>query len=191
MAPFEALYGRRCRSPIGWFEIGEAEVIGPNLMHQAMKEVKIITDRLKIAQIHQKFYSDVRCMDLEFKKDDWVFLKVSPMKGIMQFEMSLVHQAFHVSMLKKVVRDLSLIVPVEAIEVNEELTYEKIPVAILDRPTEVAVTPATESAPVVDDRTMTALPMHEDDVERPEGVMMNAMDADALPQTADEPSTLT
>ncbi|XP_070032947.1 uncharacterized protein [Nicotiana tomentosiformis] len=60
-----------------------------------------------------------------------------------------------------------------------------------NRPTEVAVTPATESAPVVDDRTMTALPMREDDVERPEGVPMNAMDADALPQTVDEPSTLT
>ncbi|XP_070032985.1 uncharacterized protein [Nicotiana tomentosiformis] len=60
-----------------------------------------------------------------------------------------------------------------------------------NRPTEVPVIPATESAPVVDDRTMTALPMREDDVERPKGILMEAMDADALPQTAEEPSTLT
>jgi len=43
MAPFEALHGRRCRSPIEWFEVGEAELIGPDLVHQAMEKVKIIT----------------------------------------------------------------------------------------------------------------------------------------------------
>ncbi|XP_070039236.1 uncharacterized protein [Nicotiana tomentosiformis] len=66
-----------------------------------------------------------------------------------------------------------------------------VPEAPHTRPTEVVVPLATESAPVGDDRTMTALPMREDDIARPEGVLMNAMDADALPQTADEPSTLT
>ncbi|XP_070054336.1 uncharacterized protein [Nicotiana tomentosiformis] len=85
MAPFEALYGRRCRSPIGWFEVGEAELIGPDLVYQAMEKVKIIKERLKNAQSHQKSYSDVCRRDLEFKEDDWVFLKVSPMKGIMRF----------------------------------------------------------------------------------------------------------
>ncbi|XP_019248426.1 PREDICTED: uncharacterized protein LOC109227684 [Nicotiana attenuata] len=50
MPPFEALYGRRCRSPIGWFEIGEAELVGPDLVHQAMERVKIIKERLKTAQ---------------------------------------------------------------------------------------------------------------------------------------------
>ncbi|XP_070055317.1 uncharacterized protein [Nicotiana tomentosiformis] len=158
MAPFEALYGKRCRYPIGWFEIGKAELTGPDLVHQAMKKVKIIKERLKTAQSRQKSYSDVCHRDL----DDWVFLKVSPMKGIMRFgkkgklslryvrpykiiqrigqveyklevppEMSLVHPVFHVSILKKVVRDPSAIVPVETIEVNEELSYEEIPV---DRP---------------------------------------------------------
>ncbi|XP_070039379.1 uncharacterized protein [Nicotiana tomentosiformis] len=72
MAPFEALYGRRCRSPIGWFEFGEAELIGPDLVHQAMKKVKIIKDRLETTQSHQKSYSDVHHRDLEFKEDDWV-----------------------------------------------------------------------------------------------------------------------
>ncbi|XP_070010748.1 uncharacterized protein [Nicotiana sylvestris] len=156
--------GRRYRSPIAWFEVGEAELIGPDLVHQDMEKVKIIKERLKTAQIHQKSYSDVRRRDLEFKEDDWVFLKVSPMKGIMHFgmkaklslryvgpyriiqrigqlayklelppEMSLVHPVFHVSNLKKVVGDPSNIVPVETIEVNEEFSYEEIPVAIFDR----------------------------------------------------------
>ncbi|XP_070035265.1 uncharacterized protein [Nicotiana tomentosiformis] len=85
MVPFEALYGKRCRSPIGWFEIGKAELIGLDLMHQAMEKVKIITEWLKTAQSHQKFYSDVRRRDLELKENDWVFLKVFHIKGIMWF----------------------------------------------------------------------------------------------------------
>ncbi|XP_070005297.1 uncharacterized protein [Nicotiana sylvestris] len=164
MAPFEALYGRRCRSPIRWFEVGEAKVIWLDLMHRAMEKVKIIKERLKTTQSRQKSYSDVRRRDLEFKEDDWVFLKVSPMKGITRFgkkgklslryvrpyriiqrighvaykleqppEMSLVHPVFNVSMLRKVVGDPSTIVPVETMEVNEELSYEEVPVAILDR----------------------------------------------------------
>ncbi|XP_070050642.1 uncharacterized protein [Nicotiana tomentosiformis] len=164
MASFEALYGRRCRSPIGWFEIREVELIGPDLMHQVVDKVKIIKDRLGTAQSRQKSYSDVLRRDLEFKEDDWVFLKIFPMKDIMRFgkkvklssryngtykiiqrigrvaykfelppEMSLVHRVFQVSMLKKVVGDPSLIVPVETIEVKEEMTYEEILVSILDR----------------------------------------------------------
>ncbi|XP_070046733.1 uncharacterized protein [Nicotiana tomentosiformis] len=70
MVPLEAFYGRRCRSPIGWFEIGEADLIGPDLVHQAIEKVKIIKERLKTAQSHQKFYSDIRRRDLEFKEDD-------------------------------------------------------------------------------------------------------------------------
>ncbi|XP_070002826.1 uncharacterized protein [Nicotiana sylvestris] len=103
MEPFEVLYGRRCRSPIGWFEVGEVELIGPDLVHQAMEKVKIVKERLKTAQSHQKSYSDVRRRDLEFKEDNWV------------------------------VGDLSTIVLVETIEVNEKLSYEEVPVVVLDR----------------------------------------------------------
>ncbi|XP_070015124.1 uncharacterized protein [Nicotiana sylvestris] len=85
MALFVELYGRRCRSPIGWFEVGEAELIGPYLVHQSMEKVKTIKERLKTTQSLQKSYSDNHRRDLEFKEDDWVFLKVFPMKGIMQF----------------------------------------------------------------------------------------------------------
>ncbi|WMV54516.1 hypothetical protein MTR67_047901, partial [Solanum verrucosum] len=85
MAPYEGLYGRRCRSPIGWFEVGEAGLIGPNLVHQAMEKVKVIQQRLKTAHSRQKSYTDVRRRALEFEVDDLVYLKVSPMKGVMRF----------------------------------------------------------------------------------------------------------
>ncbi|XP_070002580.1 uncharacterized protein [Nicotiana sylvestris] len=103
MALFEAWYGRRCRSTIGWFEVGKAELIGLDLVHQAMEKVKIIKERFKTSQSRQKSYSDVHRRDLEFKEDDWV------------------------------VGDPSTIVLVETIEVNEELSYEEVPVAILER----------------------------------------------------------
>ncbi|XP_070004640.1 uncharacterized protein [Nicotiana sylvestris] len=93
-----------------------------------MEKVKIIQERLKTAQSRQKSYSNVRRRDLEFKEDDWVEYKLE-----MPPEMSLVHPVFQESMLKKVVRDPSTIVPVETIEVNEELSYEEVLVAILDK----------------------------------------------------------
>ncbi|XP_070023052.1 uncharacterized protein [Nicotiana sylvestris] len=132
MAPFETLYGRRCRTPIGWFQIGEAELIGPDLVYQAMKRVKIIKERLKTAQSHQKSYLDVRHRDLEFKEDDWRIGQVE-YKLELPPEVSLVHPVFHVSMLKKVVRDPLAILQVETIEFREKLSYEEVLVAILDR----------------------------------------------------------
>ena len=60
-------------------------MIGPDSVLYAMNKVKLIRDRLKTALSHQKFYADVRRRELEFQVDDWVFLKVSPMKGVMRF----------------------------------------------------------------------------------------------------------
>ncbi|XP_070020173.1 uncharacterized protein [Nicotiana sylvestris] len=85
MVPYEALYVRRCRSLVGWFEVGEAKLYGPDLIHQAIEKVKVIQERLRTAQSRQKSYSDVRHRDLEFEVGDWVFLRISPMKGVMHF----------------------------------------------------------------------------------------------------------
>ena len=70
MAFNEALYGCRCISLVGWFEVGEAALIGPDSVLYAMKKVKLIRDRLMTAQSHQKSYVDVRRRELEFQVDD-------------------------------------------------------------------------------------------------------------------------
>ena len=81
MATYEALYGRKCRSPIGWFGRGETALFVPDLVHQAMGKVKVIQQRLQTAQSQHKSYADIRRKGLEFSIGDWVFFKVSPMKG--------------------------------------------------------------------------------------------------------------
>ncbi|KAK6125470.1 hypothetical protein DH2020_040803 [Rehmannia glutinosa] len=94
MAPYEALYGRRCRSPIHWHE----------------------------AESRQKSYADIRRRPLEFSVGDFVFIKVSPMKGIMRF-----------AMLKKYVPDPSHILTLQLIQIDESFSYEEKPTTILDR----------------------------------------------------------
>ena len=76
MVHYKDFYGRRCKSLIGWFEVGKTCLIGPNLVYQAMKKVKVIQESLKTTQSHEKSYTDVRRRDLEFKVDNWVYLKV-------------------------------------------------------------------------------------------------------------------
>ncbi|WVZ79882.1 hypothetical protein U9M48_027409 [Paspalum notatum var. saurae] len=73
MAPFEALYGRRCRTLLNWSELGEHVTFGPNLVTQAEEQVKLIHDNLKRAQSRQKSYSDKRRRPLVFEKDDHVY----------------------------------------------------------------------------------------------------------------------
>ncbi|WMV55008.1 hypothetical protein MTR67_048393 [Solanum verrucosum] len=133
MAPYEALYGRKCRSPIGWFEVGESGLIGPDLVQQTVEKVKLIQERLLRAQSRQKSYSDVRRRDLEFCVDDWVFLKVSPMKGVMRFGKKGKLSPRFIGPYQKCVGDPSRVVPIEDVQITEELSYEETPVAILDR----------------------------------------------------------
>ena len=70
MAPYEALYWRRCRSPIGWFEVGETTLIGQDSLLYSMEKVQLIRDNLKTIQSRQKSYADVRRRELEFQVDD-------------------------------------------------------------------------------------------------------------------------
>ena len=75
MAPFEALYGRRCRSPVCWDDVGEKKLLGPELVQLTVEKVSLIKERLKAAQSRQKSYADNRRRDLEFEVGDHVFLK--------------------------------------------------------------------------------------------------------------------
>ena len=88
MAPYEALYGRRCRTPLCWSDIDESRVIGPNLVQETMDKVRLIQPRMKSAQSRQKSYADRRRRPPEFMEGDHVFLKVSPTKGVMRFGQS-------------------------------------------------------------------------------------------------------
>ncbi|WVZ85241.1 hypothetical protein U9M48_032188 [Paspalum notatum var. saurae] len=85
MAPFEALYGRRCRTPLNWSEPSERVTFGPDLVTQAEEQVKFIHSNMKRAQSRRKSYSDKRRRPLIFEKDDHVYLKLSPMKGVHRF----------------------------------------------------------------------------------------------------------
>ncbi|GKE52378.1 putative reverse transcriptase domain-containing protein, partial [Tanacetum coccineum] len=84
-APFEALYGRKCRSPILWVEVREGKLIGPELVQETTKKISQINDRLKVACDHQKSYADKRRKPLEFSVGEYVLLKVSPWKGVIHF----------------------------------------------------------------------------------------------------------
>ena len=85
MTPFEALYGRKFRSPICWNDVGERKLLRPELVQLTVEKITLIKERLKATQSRQKSYADNRRRDLEFEVGDHVFLKVSPMKSVMRF----------------------------------------------------------------------------------------------------------
>ncbi|GJX35574.1 putative reverse transcriptase domain-containing protein [Tanacetum coccineum] len=153
-APFEALYGRKCRSPVIWTEVGESQLIGPEIVQETTEKIVQIKERLKTARSRQKSYADKRRKPLEFQVGDRVLLKVSPWKGVVRFgkkgklapryvgpfeivervgpvayrlklpqELSCVHDTFHVSNLKKCLAEPDVQVPLDEIEIDENLSY--------------------------------------------------------------------
>ncbi|GJU66870.1 reverse transcriptase domain-containing protein [Tanacetum coccineum] len=113
-APFEALYGRKCRSPIMWAEIGEGQLIRPELVQETTEKISQIKDRLKAARDHQKSYAGRMRKPLEFSIDG-------------------VHDTFHVSNLKKCLADPTLQVPLDEIRVDDKLNFVEEPVEIMER----------------------------------------------------------
>jgi hypothetical protein len=85
MAPYEALYGRKCRSPLYWDELDERRILGPDIVQDTIDKVALIRQRLSAAQDRQKNYADVRRRNLEFTEGDKVFVRVAPMKGVTRF----------------------------------------------------------------------------------------------------------
>ncbi|XP_028246736.1 uncharacterized protein LOC114424065 [Glycine soja] len=115
MAPYEALYGRRCRTPLCWSELEEGLTLGPEVVHQTTKKVKLIQEKMRTAQSRQKSYHDKRRNDLEFEVGDHVFLRVTPWTGY--------------------IRDPSHVIELDDVQVKENLTYETLPLRIEDRQT--------------------------------------------------------
>ena len=155
MAPYEALYGRPCRSPLCWTKVGESSITGPDLIRDTSEKVSLIRQSLLTAQSRQKSYADVRRRPLEFEVGDHVFLKVMPKRGVIRFgkrgpfeilervgtvayrlalppSMTGVHEVFHVSMLRKYTPDPAHVVDSGQIEVDTDGTFEEGPVCIID-----------------------------------------------------------
>jgi hypothetical protein len=161
MAPFEALYGHRCRTPLSWSETGERKIFGPDLVIEAEDKVNIIQSNLKTAQSRQKSYADKRRKPLQFQVGDFVYLRVSPTKGVQRFgikgklayvgpfeilnvcgpvaykidlpsQLAVIHNVFHVFQLKKCVKVPTEIVETCAIEIEPDLSYLEQPIRILD-----------------------------------------------------------
>ncbi|GJX47134.1 putative reverse transcriptase domain-containing protein [Tanacetum coccineum] len=84
-APFEALYGRKCRSPVCWTEVGEAQILGPELIQETTEKIIQIKQRMQAARDRQKSYADLKHKPMEFQVGDKVMLKVSPWKGVVRF----------------------------------------------------------------------------------------------------------
>ena len=151
MAPYEALYGRKCRTPLCWTELSEKKVIGPYLIQEREEKVKMIRERLKRK-------------DIRYEVGKKVFLEVSPWKKVMRFgkkgklsprfigpyeviekvalvayhlalpvELEKIHNVFYISILRRYISDPSHIVSSETIELRPYLTYEEEPVEILAR----------------------------------------------------------
>jgi hypothetical protein len=162
MSPFEALYGRPCRTPLFWNETGESQVFGPDVLQNVKKQVQIIHENLKVAQSWQKSYADNR-RDLAFEVSDFVNLKVSPTRGLhhlkvkgklapwcirpfeildrrgeVAYQLELppqladMHDVFHVSQLKKWLRVPEEWMPIDELELWEDLTNTEHLIKILE-----------------------------------------------------------
>nr|GFC55798.1 putative reverse transcriptase domain-containing protein [Tanacetum cinerariifolium] len=83
--PFEALYGRKCRSPVRWTADGEAQILGPELTQETTEKIVQIKQRMQAARDRQKSYADLKCKPMEFHVEDKVMLKVSPWKVVVRF----------------------------------------------------------------------------------------------------------
>ncbi|GJW79365.1 putative ribonuclease H-like domain-containing protein [Tanacetum coccineum] len=84
-APFEALYGRKCRSPVCWAKVGDVQLMGPDIIHETTEKIVQIRQCLQAARDRQRSYANVRQKPLEFQVRDRVMLKVSPRKGVIRF----------------------------------------------------------------------------------------------------------
>jgi hypothetical protein len=154
MALFEMLYGRRCRTPLFWSKTRERKVFGPDILQEVEKQVRMVRENLQITQSKKKSYVDHRRIELSFEVRDFVYLKISPMRGLRYFkvwgnlapryigpfayqlklppQLSDIHDVFHVSQLKKCLCVSGEQFPMEDLDAREDLSYQEYPVKILE-----------------------------------------------------------
>ncbi|XP_049359572.1 uncharacterized protein LOC125824261 [Solanum verrucosum] len=126
MAPYEALYECRCRSPIGWFDVGEATIIVPDSGHEAMEKVSPMKGILRFGnkgKLNPRYVGPYRILKRIVNVAYTLELPA---------QLAAINPIFHISLLKKYVVDLASIVPLKSVIVKDSLTYEEVPVEILD-----------------------------------------------------------
>ncbi|GJY58183.1 putative reverse transcriptase domain-containing protein [Tanacetum coccineum] len=129
-APFEALYGRKCHSPVYWTKVGEAQILIPELIQETTERIVQIKQRKQAARDRQKSYADLKYVG-PFK----VLRKVGEVAYKLELleELSRVHNTFHVSNLKKCYADEPLAVPLDGLHFDDKLQFVEEPVEIIDR----------------------------------------------------------
>nr|GEU58757.1 putative reverse transcriptase domain-containing protein [Tanacetum cinerariifolium] len=130
VAPFEALYGRKCRSLVCWSKVGDAQLMGPELIREMTEMIVQIKNRLLAACSRQKSYADVRHKPLEFE----ILSRIGPVayKLDLPQELNGIHNTFYVSNLRKCLADEELVIPLDEVKIDDKLHFIKEPVKIKD-----------------------------------------------------------
>ncbi|GJX98297.1 putative reverse transcriptase domain-containing protein, partial [Tanacetum coccineum] len=143
-APFEALYGRKCRSPVCWTEVGEAQILGPELIQETTEKIVQIKQRMQAARDRQKSYADLKRVVRFGKRGKLNPRYVGPFKVLEKVrevayklelpeELSRVHNTFYVSNLKKCHADKPLAVPLDGLHLDDKLHFVEEPLEIVGR----------------------------------------------------------
>ncbi|GJY29297.1 putative reverse transcriptase domain-containing protein [Tanacetum coccineum] len=134
-APYEALYGRKCRSPVCWSEVGDSQLTGPELIRGTTEKIVQIKNRLLAARSRQKSYVDKRAKLLEFEVGIWCCLRVGLVAYTLELpeELKGIHSTFHVSNFKKCLAEGDVVVPMDEIQLDDKLHMIEEPVEVIDR----------------------------------------------------------
>ncbi|GKD06968.1 putative reverse transcriptase domain-containing protein [Tanacetum coccineum] len=124
--PFEALYGRKYRSPVFWAEVGEVQLMGPEIIHETTKKIVQIRQCLQAARDQQRSYANV---SYDSKNEE----SLVAYKLELPEELSNVHSTFHISNMKKCLFDESLVIPMKELRLNDKLNIVEEPVEIMDQ----------------------------------------------------------
>nr|GEW51985.1 putative reverse transcriptase domain-containing protein [Tanacetum cinerariifolium] len=131
-ASFEALYGRKCRSPVCWVEVGDAQLTGPEIIHETTKKIIQIKSMIQAARDRQKSYADLKCKPMDFQVGDRVMLKVSPWKRVVRFGKRAKLNHRYIGPFKCLF-DESLMIPLDELRIDDKLHFVEEPVEIMDR----------------------------------------------------------